>query len=75
MMGSFKGVFVTDERKQREESAELMYVKCAYCGKWMDVKPGNMTWVSHSLCEDCLAKEMKKLEALKKPGTPPNLAR
>lgn len=48
-----------------------MYVKCAYCGKWMDVKPGNMSWVSHSLCEDCLAKEMKKLEELKKPQDPP----
>ena len=48
-----------------------MYVKCAYCGKWMDVKPGNMTWVSHSLCEECLAIEMKKLEALKKPPRNP----
>jgi hypothetical protein len=64
-------VRVADEKENHEESAELMYVKCAYCGKWMDVKPGNMTWVSHSLCEECLAKEMKKLEALKKPENPP----
>jgi ssDNA-binding Zn-finger/Zn-ribbon topoisomerase 1 len=66
-----EGVLVADKTKQHEESAELMYVKCAYCGKWMDVKPGNMTWVSHSLCEECLAKEMKKLEALKKPPQEP----
>jgi len=57
---------VADEIKQNEESGELMYVKCAYCGKWMDVKPGNMTWVSHSLCQNCLAKEMKKLEVFEK---------
>ena len=61
---------VAEDRQPPEESAELMYVKCAYCGKWMDVKPGNMTWVSHSLCEECLAKEMKKLETLKKPENP-----
>jgi hypothetical protein len=61
---------VADETEKQDETAELMYVKCAYCGKWMDVKPGNMTWVSHSLCEECLAIEMKKLEALKKPQEP-----
>ena len=44
-------------------SAELMYVKCAYCGKWMDVKPGHMHWVSHGLCEDCLKKELEKARA------------
>jgi ribosomal protein S26 len=62
---------VTEQQNQHDDSGELMYVKCAYCGKWMDVKPGNMTWVSHSLCEECLAKEMKKLEALKKPAENP----
>ena len=58
------------EKKDSSESGELMYVKCAYCGKWMDVKPGNMTWVSHSLCEECLAKEMKKLDELRKNKPP-----
>ena len=61
---------MTDDPKKSEDSGELMYVKCAYCGKWMDVKPGNMTWVSHSLCEQCLAKEMEKLGTLKKPEEP-----
>lgn len=55
---------MTDEKKPTEESAELMYVKCAYCGKWMDVKPGQMNWVSHGLCEDCLAKEMEKIRSM-----------
>ena len=43
-----------------------MYVKCAYCGKWMDVKPGRLNWVSHGLCEDCLAKELEKIQAMQK---------
>ena len=41
-----------------------MYVKCAGCGKWMDVKPGHLNLVSHSLCNDCLEKEMEKAKSL-----------
>ncbi len=62
---------MTDEKKTHDESAELMYVKCAYCGKWMDVKPGRINWVSHGLCDDCLAEEMKKIAAMKKPTPSP----
>ncbi|OQA29401.1 MAG: hypothetical protein BWY59_00339 [Verrucomicrobia bacterium ADurb.Bin345] len=54
---------MNEEKKQADESAELMYVKCAYCGKWMDVKPGQMNWVSHGLCDDCLKKELEKIRA------------
>lgn len=43
-----------------EESGELMYVKCAYCGKWLDVKPGQINWVSHGICDECLQKELRK---------------
>jgi len=57
---------VTDDPKKSEDSGELMYVKCAYCGKWMDVKPGRLNWVSHGLCEDCLAKELEKIKAMQK---------
>lgn len=42
-------------------SAELMYVKCSVCGKWMDVKPGHMNGISHSFCPECYAAEMSKL--------------
>ena len=49
-----------------EESAELMYVKCAGCGKWMDVKPGHLNSISHSLCPACYEREIRKLEQ----GTP-----
>lgn len=45
-----------------QESGELMYVKCAGCGKWMDVKPGHLNSISHSLCPACYAQEIRKLE-------------
>ncbi|HBA86259.1 MAG TPA: hypothetical protein DCZ95_19425 [Verrucomicrobia bacterium] len=54
---------------QNADSGELMYVKCAYCGKWMDVKPGQMNQITHTLCKDCLEKQMKELEDLDKEGT------
>lgn len=43
---------------ESHDSAELMYVKCAYCGKWLDVKPGKMNRISHTICPDCFEKEM-----------------
>ena len=46
----------------KPENGELMYVKCAYCGAWMDVKPGHLNIISHGLCESCYATEMKKLD-------------
>lgn len=53
------------------DSAELMYVKCASCGKWMDVKPGHINNISHSLCPECYRQEMGKLDQLPKPPDNP----
>jgi hypothetical protein len=50
-----------EKNPDHESMGELMYVKCAYCGKWIDVKPGQMNWVSHGMCEDCLRKEIEKV--------------
>lgn len=47
----------------RNTTAELMYVKCAACGAWMDVKPGHINSISHSLCPGCYEAELRKLEA------------
>lgn len=44
-----------------DTSAELMYVKCSVCGKWMDVKPGHINGISHSFCPECYSNEMRKL--------------
>lgn len=57
-----------EEKDQTDDLGELMYVKCAYCGKWMDVKPGHMNWVSHGLCDDCLKKELEKIKG-RTPGS------
>ena len=48
-------------------SAELMYIKCAACGAWLDVKPGEMNRVSHSLCSDCYVKALAELATARKP--------
>ena len=53
------------QEKSSKNSAELMYVKCASCGKWIDVKPGEMNKVSHGICPACFRREMAKLDRLK----------
>lgn len=44
-----------------ESGAELMYVRCSVCGKWLDVKPGHINYISHTFCPECYAAEMQKL--------------
>jgi len=69
-MGAFQQAVMTTRHTSTQEpaddpspeSAELMYVKCSGCGKWMDVKPGHINSISHSLCPECYAREMRKLE-------------
>ena len=53
-----------------DTSAELMYVRCSNCNAWMDVKPGQVSGVTHSICPACLKKELQKLdrEDRAKPG-------
>ena len=43
-------------------SAELMYVRCSSCGHWMDVKPGHVSGVTHSICPECLEQALRKLD-------------
>lgn len=50
------------------ESAELMYVKCAHCGAWMDVKPGHINSISHSICPSCYEQEMRKIAPESRPA-------
>ncbi len=44
------------------DSMELIYIRCASCGKWMGVKRGVVAGVSHGICKDCFRREMKKAE-------------
>jgi len=47
--------------KPTGDSGELMYVKCSYCGEWLDVKPGGMNLISHSICPKCFHELTGKL--------------
>jgi len=46
------------------ESASLMYVRCVVCGEWLDVKPGQLNWVSHGLCSRCQVSEMARIRQI-----------
>lgn len=50
-----------ETRRPSEDHAELMAVKCAHCGAWMDVKPGHINTISHSICPTCYEQEMRKI--------------
>ena len=41
---------------------ELMYIRCATCGVWIDVKPGNLSGVTHGMCDGCFRLAMNKLD-------------
>lgn len=56
-----KPIEPSSDTTARGEQAELMYIKCSVCGKWMDVKPGNINFISHSYCPTCYEAAMKKL--------------
>ena len=60
---------------ESSHAGQLMYVRCAACGDWLDVKPGHMNQISHSLCPACFQKEMDRIDecetasTVKKPGS------
>jgi len=42
------------EGKEKEEKIPCMYVRCAWCGKWLDVKEHHEGAISHGICDECL---------------------
>ena len=44
--------------------AGLMYVKCAYCGDWMDSKEGPINAISHGCCDPCFEEQKKELDGM-----------
>ncbi len=44
--------------KPDDSRGELMYIKCAECGAWLDVKPGQLHKVSHGLCPSCFSQHL-----------------
>lgn len=52
-----------------KDSGELMYIRCAYCRAWVDVKPGKMTDVTHTICAECARKVLADFEKKAGPKT------
>ena len=46
----------------RKDIGELMYVRCAGCGEWLDVKPGNMNMISHGFCQKCFDEQIALID-------------
>ncbi len=46
----------------------MMYIACSRCKKILDIKPGNLGSITHSLCDECLKVTMKEIEEFKKKG-------
>lgn len=40
----------------------LMSVQCAYCGLWIDSKPGPLNAISHGICEKCFKEHYTEVE-------------
>ena len=49
--------------EEEDKSKILMlalYVKCSYCGNFIDVKESHKAGISHGICSDCFEKEVEK---------------
>ncbi len=57
-----------EARDERDEGG-LMYVRCAYCGRWMDAKPGHLNMISHGLCSPCFEREMARIDEMAEENT------
>ena len=55
----------------RQESNELMYIRCAYCGEWIDVKPGKMNEITHTICPACQERVTSQHAQKRGPARPP----
>ena len=44
----------------------IITIICCKCGKYLGKKDGEgVTGISHGYCDDCLEKELKKIESIK----------
>lgn len=50
---------------QNDPDGAMMYIACSRCHKIMDVKPGNLNSITHSLCPECFKASMDEIKAFK----------
>ena len=48
--------------EQDHNEAELMYIICAHCRTWVDIKPGPLNLISHGICKSCYDEVERQLE-------------
>lgn len=53
---------------KNDPEGAMMYVACSRCKAILDVRPGNLGSITHSLCSDCLKATMQEIEDFKKKG-------
>lgn len=59
--------FTATEKGRKVDNMDIL---CAWCGKEMGTKPGlGVEGVSHTICQDCLKVELRKIENKESPGT------
>ena len=62
---------MTDESDSPKKSSKgdpegaMMYIACSRCKRILDIKPGNLGSITHSLCEDCLKITLREIEEFK----------
>jgi len=54
-------IFLPVAPADTEQTAALMPIQCSVCGSWLDVKPGIINAITHSLCPECFAREIDKI--------------
>ena len=57
----------TPKRSSKNDpDGSFMYIACSRCKKILDIKPGNLGSITHSLCDECLKATMAEIAEFKK---------
>jgi len=51
---------------KNDPEGAMMYIACSRCKAILDVKPGNLGSITHSLCDACLKATMREIDDFKK---------
>jgi hypothetical protein len=49
-----------NEDSVKEIFSGLMYIRCAWCNRWVDVKEGNLGSVTHTICKECSEEQVEE---------------
>jgi len=49
-----------NEDSVKEIFSGLMYIRCAWCNRWVDVKEGNLGSVTHTIGKECSEEQVEE---------------